>query len=1224
MAAATFAVAGSSAQASGFSPGDIVVYRVGSGSGALSSSAVPVFLSEYEPSGKLVESVALPTAASGSNEPLLASGSASSEGLLTLSANGEYLMATGYDASLGTAKVGETSSSSVPRTIARVGAGGEINTATALTDAASGNNVRSATSSDGTHIWVAGAAGGVRYTTLGSSTSTPLYETDKNVRQVSIFDGQLYTSADPTKTGALTVATVGSGLPTTSGQTIANLPFSSAPKEPYAYSFLVLGMGPSPDTMYVADEEAGAVVKYGLVAGKWTNEGSVTVADVTGVTANDANGVVSIFATSSGSSGEGGALYKITDTSGLNGTLSGAASLIASAPADEAFRGVAFAPGTIVGSGGAPPPPAPTIAASEASLPAALGDPTNPTLGLTVSDSEYAASELSVTAGSSNTTVAPTASVTGSGGSRTLEVTPGAVGYSTITLTVEAPDGATATTVVNYGVSAYQGDPSDRYYAGAGNASTAIDVGGGYMILGDDESNVLRLYHERVSGEPVKTFDFTGVLPFGSTEMDIEASARVGNTLYWMGSLSNSKKGKLEPARDVVFAAIITGSGADTELTYLGSYTHLREDLIEWDQANGNPLGFAESTANGVPSNTVEGFNVEGLEFASGSTSTAYLAFRAPIEPSSNRTKSLLVPVTDFSSLVTDGNPGAIKATFGNPLEWNLGGLGFREIRKNAGNEYLFIAGTSDDSNSDFELYTWDGNPADQPTLTETPISAVAEGAWENIVSVPEPLVNGDTVELLEDNGDSVWYDDGLDSKDGLPSGLQKDLGRLFTLELPAPAEPGAPSLSQGATPNSSGQFTLAWQPSTASGTATYTLQHEDADSDWSAVAGGLSTPKYAFGAGNPEAEGSWRYRVIESSDGAESAPSEASAEVKVDETSPNAPSVSPDRAPDYAGDGGWYKDSVTVSFAGAGDPTLADGSPGSGVNGASLPAVQTFDTSGSHTVSGTVSDNAGNVSASASLTVQVDATPPSLEISCPASVPLGTGGVTATVTASDGQSGLASDPSGTVPIATNVAGPQTVTRTAVDNVGHETTSACTTEVGYSKVISAAVKKKLTVQAGEAVQLTASASAKSIEVQSGAWLELEGASAQAIKVRSGGSLDLEGATTRAVNAAGVSSVRICGSTVAGAVQVSSSSEALILGDGAGCAPSRFEKGVSLRRNTGGVSVVGNTILGALRVSEGADGATVTNNTVGKTLTVLANSGEVTDRPNTVTGKSKLQ
>ena len=177
----------------------------------------------------------------------MASGSASSEGLLTLSADGNYLMATGYDAAVGTTKVAETAAASVPRTIARVNAGGEVNTTTALTDFADGNNARSATSSDGTKIWVGGAAGGVRYATLGASTSTLLNTTDKNVREVAIFDGQLYTSADPTKAGSLTIATVGSGLPTTAAQTLTNLPFSpAAPVEPYAYSLLTLGLGSRP------------------------------------------------------------------------------------------------------------------------------------------------------------------------------------------------------------------------------------------------------------------------------------------------------------------------------------------------------------------------------------------------------------------------------------------------------------------------------------------------------------------------------------------------------------------------------------------------------------------------------------------------------------------------------------------------------------------------------------------------------------------------------------------------------------------------------------------------------------------------------------------------------------------------------------------------------------------------------------------------------------------
>jgi hypothetical protein len=1023
------------AEATGFTAGDVVVYRVGTGASGLSSAGTPVFLDEYSPSGALVQSLALPTAASGSNKPLVASGSASSEGLLTLSADSNYLMATGYDTAVGTTKVAETSATSVPRTIARVSAEAEVNTTTALTDFAEGNNARSATSSDGTNIWVGGAAGGVRYTTLGSSTSTSLNTTDKNVREVSIVDGQLYTSADPTKAGSLTIATVGAGLPTTATQTLANLPFSpAAPVEPYAYSLLTLGLGSSPDTLYVADNTAGAVLKYGLSEGTWIAEGSVAVPSVTGLTANDADGTVTLYATSSGSSGTAGTLYEITDASGLGGTLTGTATTIATAPANEAFRGVAFAPGTTIGSGGGsvspppPPPPAPTITTVGADLPAALGDPTNPTLALTVEDPSEPG-ELTVTATSSNPTVAPASglSVTGSGAQRTLTVTPAAVGYCTITLTAQAPGGGTASTTVTYAVSANLGDTSDRYYSGAGNGSTEIDVGGGYMIVGDDESNVLRLYKENQSGAPIKTFDFTGVLPDGTSEIDIESSARAGNTLYWMGSLSNSKSGDPDPERDIVFAATIEGEGADATLKYLGSYTGLRQDLIAWDEANGNALGLAASAASGVPSNETRGLNVEGLEFAAGSTTTAYLAFRAPIEPASDRTRALLVPVTNLPALVSDGNPGSTHATFGAPLEWSLGGLGIREIRKNAQNQYLVIAGTSDDSNSTFGLYTWDGNPADQPVLTRTALNAVAEGAWEGIVAVPEPLADGATVELVEDDGDSVWYEDGRSSKAGLPTGLQKDLGRTFTITLAAQeiawesTAPSAAAVGASYTPAASASSglpiaysidpsstantcTLSGSTVSFTGVGTCVIDAEQAgDFQYSAaarvsqtvdvvpapvitpiisgtlgqngwyvsnvtVAWEVSSPVAASSCAPSTLTSDTTATVVSCTSTSAGGSTTESVTIKLDKTKPTV---------SFAGDAGSYAITQTVAIAcSASDPT-----PGSGLASSNCPSVNAPAWSlglGTHTLSASASDNAGNTStAAASYTVTV--TPASL-----------------------------------------------------------------------------------------------------------------------------------------------------------------------------------------------------------------------------------------------------
>jgi hypothetical protein len=1050
------------ALATSLTANDVVVERDGNGVSGLSTSAGSVFLDEFEPLGGHVTALALPTATSGSNKPLLDSGTAGSDGGLTLSSNGACLVTVGYDAPLGTLHITESPVKTYPRTVAVVNGKGEINTTTALTNFANENNARSATSNECTKIWVGGngtkTTGGVVEAKVGETTGTQLSETVTNIRQVEAVDGQLYASADPEKGSKLSIATVGSGLPEAKGQTFTNLPFATAPEEPYAFSLLTLGPGSPtvPDTMYVADNKRGAVVKYHLTGGSWVEQGSVVVPEVTGVTANDVNGAVTIYASSAAQNEAGGdgTLYRISDVSGVNGTLSGIPVEIAKAPVSEAFRGVAFAPGTTIGHGGTPPA-APTISAAETALPAALGDPTNRSLAINVEGAGYLPSELTVRAESSNELVAPVSgiTITGSGAERTVSVTPAAVGISELTLTVEAPNGAFSSTQVRYGASENEGDSSDRYYSGAGDAGSSIEVGGGYMIVAGDGSNVLNLYKQRTSGPPVKTYNFNSLLPYGAKEVNIHSSARAGNTIYWVGSFDNTNGGVVEPSHDMIFAATITGSGANTELTYLGSYDGLKEDMVEWDNANGGPLGLAASTAAGQAGEAPGGFKVQGVEFAPGSSTEAYLTFRAPLEPpgegAGSRNLALVIPVTNFSSLVTDGNPGtAVHATFGTPLEWNLGGLTIRQIRKNEQGEYLIIASTANSSDTIYQLWGWDGEPEDEPVLLNASIPLVAEGVWDSITATPEPITNGSTAELLQDDSKSYWY--GAPAKDaekGLTVGLQKQIGRLVGVEIPAPGAPAAPHLSQGASPNK-GQFTLRWKPA---GTlrARFTLQHKNALGVWKTVATGLSGREYTFAAGNPEEEGTWNYRVSETNETSTSAYSPESEAVKVDQSAPYAPSAIATRAPDYPGKGGWYKNTVEVGFAANGDPALADGSAGSGVNAATLSHSQTFSTSGSHTACGTVADNVGNLSGEGCLTVQVDATPPSLEVSCPATALTGST-VSATVTASDGYSGLRSDPTGSVPIDTSTPGPQTTSSTAVSNVGLESTRSCTTEVESS------------------------------------------------------------------------------------------------------------------------------------------------------------------------------
>ena len=162
----------------------------------------------------------MPTAVSGNNKRLTAAGSATSEGMLTLSGDGYYLIVPGYDADTGTANVSATAASSTNRVIGRVDAYGNVDTATALTSTI--GNPRGATSTDGSAMWLSSSGTGVEYATFGTSGSaTQILASPANVRRVSVINGQLYiSSASGSFVG---VSSVGTGTPTTSGQTATTI-----------------------------------------------------------------------------------------------------------------------------------------------------------------------------------------------------------------------------------------------------------------------------------------------------------------------------------------------------------------------------------------------------------------------------------------------------------------------------------------------------------------------------------------------------------------------------------------------------------------------------------------------------------------------------------------------------------------------------------------------------------------------------------------------------------------------------------------------------------------------------------------------------------------------------------------------------------------------------------------------------------------------------------------
>ena len=328
-----------------FTAGNVVIYRVGDGVSALANTGNAVFLDEYTTAGTLVQSVPLPTAVAGSNQPLVSAGNASSEGLMTRSADGQYLIMTGYDAIIPYASsLTSTTSAAVPRVIGVVSAAGVINTTTALTDASTGSNPRGACSTDGTSLWMDGGAGGARYAAIASTTSTQLSTTPTNLRAINIFGSQLYVSS---ASGAFRLATIGTGTPTTSGQTTTNLPgFPTSTGSPYGFFFADLDSGtPGVDVVYVADD-GGTIQKYSLVSGSWTANGTIAAANVRGITGSIAGTTVTLYATTaSTSSPYTSNLITLTDASGYNATITGTVSTLATiSSTSKAFRGIAFSP----------------------------------------------------------------------------------------------------------------------------------------------------------------------------------------------------------------------------------------------------------------------------------------------------------------------------------------------------------------------------------------------------------------------------------------------------------------------------------------------------------------------------------------------------------------------------------------------------------------------------------------------------------------------------------------------------------------------------------------------------------------------------------------------------------------------------------------------------------------------------------------------------------------
>lgn len=145
-------------------------------------------------------------------------------------------------------------------------------------------------------------------------------------------------------------------------------------------------------------------------------------------------------------------------------------------------------------------------------------------------------------------------------------------------------------------LTAFVSSPQAAEYIGLCEASTGVFLDEKHFVVASDETNVLQLY-ERGKPEPIsKGFDLTGAT---FDKSDLEASARIGDRVYWMSSHSFNSDGEDKPKRKVFFATKIEQKDGLPTLTIVGKVVkNLRDPLVAFasiDKAKLNIEGMGKS-----------------------------------------------------------------------------------------------------------------------------------------------------------------------------------------------------------------------------------------------------------------------------------------------------------------------------------------------------------------------------------------------------------------------------------------------------------------------------------------------------------------------------------------------------------------------------------------------------------------------------------------------------
>lgn len=332
-----------------FTPGSVVIVRVGVPDSSLPAASSPVFLDEYSANGNLLQTIPLPLSGPAK---LTLGGRTITEGVLKRSFNNQYLTLGGYNLEPGISSPSSTNANA-DRIVAIINAQGEIDLSNRLPiDSLYPNGAfRAVVTNDGSAFWTAGGTQGVRYFLNGNTSTSLISNTVTNLRGLDIQNNQLYINhgAGLVNTRIMQLAI---GLPDTPGVTatpLPGLPTSNSAGCDFFFADLSNEV-PGVDVLYYADDLAG-LRKYSLVDGNWiqnslTGTGADAYRGLTGIQVSGGVLLYSVFRAGNQATG-GGQLAFLSDFSGYNQPMTGVPQTLATAIPNTGFRGIALAPTSI-------------------------------------------------------------------------------------------------------------------------------------------------------------------------------------------------------------------------------------------------------------------------------------------------------------------------------------------------------------------------------------------------------------------------------------------------------------------------------------------------------------------------------------------------------------------------------------------------------------------------------------------------------------------------------------------------------------------------------------------------------------------------------------------------------------------------------------------------------------------------------------------------------------